>query len=159
MIDNEYKKFFFERLSLKLEILENGCLNWKGFKNAWGYPRITYKKKTYLGNRLIWELNFGKIPEGKIICHTCDNPGCLEIKHLYLGTFKDNIQDCILRNRHKFPRGSESPNAKLKENEVKEIRKLMSQGATIRYISKKYNIGITTVFRIKHNISWKHVGS
>jgi len=155
--DKFYNKRFLQRFKAKTERLANGCLKWNGFVNQCGYPRISYKGKAYLGNRLIWELNFGKIPEGKLICHTCDNPNCLELKHLYIGTPKDNMQDCILRKRHKTPIGSESTNTKLTEYEVNQIKIAFSKGVTIRYISKKYNIGKSTAFRIKNGVTWKHV--
>ncbi len=81
----------------------NNCLNWtksrvksKGKKT---YPKIQFKK-TWSGHRLVWILKNGRIPKNKLILHKCDNMNCLNIRHLYCGTYKDNSRDMIIRNRH-----------------------------------------------------------
>lgn len=53
-----------------------------------------------LPHRVAWELRFGPIPAGLIVCHACDNPICLNPDHLLLGTARANAQDMLRKGRH-----------------------------------------------------------
>ena len=69
-----------------------------------GYPQIgrhisRNKRKTFSLAHLMYEHYKGKIPKGMFVCHTCDNPACINPKHLWLGTAKENWDDCIKKGR------------------------------------------------------------
>ncbi len=74
----------------KIEKTE-GCWIWKGQINKAGYGRHCCK----YAHRLSYEYHKGDIPEGKIICHTCNNKACVNPNHMYPGTAYDNAQDAI----------------------------------------------------------------
>lgn len=84
---------------------KNGCLIWQGSFQFSGkkrdvpYPNIGHRGKTWRGNRLVWTLVNGPIPEDKNVCHSCDNTKCLNPDHLWLGTHSENMQDKISKNR------------------------------------------------------------
>lgn len=86
-------------LNVKLDI-KSGCLNWKAYvnDNHGNYPKLSYtapgtkKKQVLNGARVLWILLRGKIPDGKEVCHTCDNNLCMNINHLYLDDHKSNVQ-------------------------------------------------------------------
>lgn len=85
-------------------VWNENCLEWKG-GTINNYGITSYKGKSYRVHRLIWEL-YHKIknlkyiiPENMIIMHKCDNPGCFNINHLQLGTYKDNAKDIIIKDR------------------------------------------------------------
>jgi hypothetical protein len=48
---------------------------------------------------LAYEEVCGPIPKGKVVMHECDNPRCVNINHLRLGTQQENVQDCIRKGR------------------------------------------------------------
>lgn len=82
------------------------CWDFPGTKTPFGYGvvQITreYKRIRYsiLAHRLAWVLhNHQEVPEGKIICHRCDNPACCNPKHLYAGTPRSNTRDAVRRKR------------------------------------------------------------
>lgn len=102
----------------------NGCLEWTGPRNKDGYGttnvRDPMKRSGYrfmLAHRHAYELTFGPIPNGMNVLHHCDNPPCMEPTHFFLGTQKNNIDDCTSKGR----RRQRHPH-KLTEQDVREIR-------------------------------------
>lgn len=79
----------------------NGCLLWQGSRDTGGYGNIWVPDagKVVKAHRAAWELANGSVPEGLCVCHTCDVRHCIELSHLWLGTYADNNQDCIVKGR------------------------------------------------------------
>lgn len=86
-----------------------GCWNWVGSKTIEGYGNFSTRRKQYKAHRFSWEIKFGKIPIGKLVCHSCDNPSCVNPEHLWLGTDKDNALDKVKKNRQWRPIGNKHP--------------------------------------------------
>lgn len=78
----------------------DGCWLWMGSKPGGKYGGISHNGKQQMAHRVSWELHNGKIPDGMACCHHCDNPPCVRVDHLFLGTRKDNQQDSVKKGRH-----------------------------------------------------------
>lgn len=83
----------------------SGCFIWLGAARGEGYgvvrlgSNLDGTRRLEGASRLMWKIVNGPIPEGKIICHRCDNPFCINLDHLFVGTFADNSQDCVKKGR------------------------------------------------------------
>lgn len=87
-----------------VEVLEgNNCWIWQGSLDAYGYGKISSggrsHKRDIRAHRLSYEMRFGLIKDGNVICHTCDNPSCVNPNHLFEGTQKDNVRDMVRKGR------------------------------------------------------------
>jgi len=81
----------------------DGCWLWAGAvaKNGYGYVR--WGNRLEVASRIAWELTHReKIPDSMYICHSCDNPTCVNPEHLFMGTPHDNYVDCIVKGRAVF---------------------------------------------------------
>src|SRR6266853_2023399 len=79
-----------------------GCWEWLGALSSRGYAKINVRDNNKLASRVMWSEINGKIPEGLFVCHSCDNPKCINPNHLWLGTAYDNVMDMYKKGRHKI---------------------------------------------------------
>lgn len=131
------------------------CWEWKKCRNAEGYGVLRRNKKTLSAHRVAWNAVNGPIPDGMCVLHRCDNPGCVNPEHLFLGTLADNMADMVQKGRGRLPENSGERNggAKLTWSQVREIRSI--RGETRADIAKRYGIAQSTLSRIIQGASWK----
>lgn len=68
-------------------------------RSPMGHGGFYFKRKTLQAHRFAYEIWNGKIPDGLLVCHKCDNPPCVNPDHLFLGTHRDNTEDRINKGR------------------------------------------------------------
>lgn len=134
---------------------EAPCVEWRGAVNRGGYGYgpgfVLAHRKAYM------DAHCGPIPKGSDICHVCDNRRCMSPAHLFRGTRKENIADCI--NKGRMPRGEARPNAKLTEQAVREIRVALASGETGLALAERYGVKFAAISKIKTGRLWKHVAA
>ena len=129
-----------------------GCWEWTASVSEKGYGYFRVGKKTFSAHRWIYEFLYGPIPYGKLVCHTCDNPPCVNPDHLWLGTAQDNSSDMVSKDRQTW--GLRNSQAKLTAGEVDKIRSLRGK-LTTRQIGAMFDVSCSTVSLIHNNKSRK----
>jgi hypothetical protein len=137
---------------------KTGCLNFSGGKVGIGYGRLRIGRRQHLAHRHAYELKFGPIPDGLLVCHTCDNPACCNTDHLFLGSQTDNMSDRMKKGRYgTAARGAKNGSAKLTDAEVTEIRSLISSGMRQVDIAARFGITQPLVSQIALRKKWQHL--
>ena len=73
--------------------METPCIEWQGYCQEDGYGYVGKDGRYWLAHRLAWTEAYGPIPDGQVVRHRCDNPPCVRLDHLELGTQADNVRD------------------------------------------------------------------
>lgn len=134
------------------------CWEWTATKiNGYGYFHYKDKISVFAHRFIYWYVhkNFDLFDRKIHICHTCDNPSCVNPKHLWLGNAKLNSQDMFKKKRNApATQGTLDGMAKLSNNKVIQIR---SSNQPNIQLAKKYNVSPSTICDIKKRRSWKHI--
>ncbi len=140
----------------------NECWPWLGYRNALGYGQMrigSMKDGTRCirnANRISLEIVLGEeIPEDSVVCHTCDNPECVNPRHLFLGSHNDNVQDRVRKNRS--AKGEGNGRSKLTESDVREIVARMRRGDPVTFIAKDYDVNSKVIWQIREGKTWVQV--
>lgn len=119
------------------------CWEWQGTKTAAGYGVVHWHSKRLYAHRVSYELHYGKISPKDHILHRCDNPGCVNPGHLFLGTPLANTHDAIKKGR--------LPGTCLSGGDVEMIRKLFAMGSSQAEITRAFRVHQSTISRIVNN--------
>ena len=129
----------------------NGCVIWSGAIKDIGYGVITMRNKSYHAHRVAWEVSRGPIPEGRVICHRCDNRACVNPDHMFLGTHLDNSTDMVAKGRSK--RGERASWSKLTEAQARQI--LHDKVTPHATYARELGVSETAISHIRKRRNWK----
>ena len=156
--DNTIMRFW-----AKVNMVQGKCWEWMATRNLNGYGQLRVKDdygkwRKGLSHRVSWIIHNGNIPNSLCVLHHCDNPGCVNPSHLFLGTYEDNSRDMITKGRGKPSHlyGEKNGSSKLTREQVSEIRKHLCCGENHYYIARKFGVSHTTIWRIARGKSWIH---
>jgi hypothetical protein len=142
-----------KRLLSRIKLTPGGCWEWQGATSSRGYGQIRINGKTLMAHRVSFEVFNGNLGR-KRACHRCDNPPCINPKHLFAGSQLDNIHDAISKGRLDN-RGERHGMAKLTEAEVVEIRRLVASGMKQKDVAPLFDVRPSYISRIVNNQIWK----
>ncbi len=148
------------------------CWLWTAAKDEYGYGYFLVNKRAKRAHRHSYEMTYGLIPDGLLVCHICDTPACVRPSHFRLGTNKDNSDDKIRKGRavytahsfgdehwtHRNPgaspiigtKGEANPLAKLTEDSVRIIRRRYAAGDVSQTaLAKEYGVSQTIIFHLR----------
>lgn len=143
------------------------CWPWTGAQDGHGYGQLQvgthsnpYPEKA---PRVSYVLHYGAIPDGALVCHTCDNRACVNPAHLWLGNYSDNILDCYEKERREPPpghgkTGEDHPSASFTEDQVVAWRsEFPASGMTMTAFAQLHGIPRGTMVSILKRKNWKHI--
>lgn len=149
-----------EWLWSRVDIVKSGCWEWIGPLSHDGYGAIVVNyngKKLYRPHRLSWMICFGEIPHDLRVCHTCDNPKCINPKHLWLGTMKQNTLDSVIKGRANRAKGEMTGKSKLSNSQVIEMRKMRDDGKTFEVIGNRFGVTKANARYVCSGRTWRHL--
>ena len=135
------------------------CWVWGSCRNLHGYGKAHHNGKFYLANRLAYLLFVGPIPDGLFVCHKCDNPPCVNPKHLFLGTRSDNMLDSYRKGRLRPPilRGEDGAAAKLSNEAIAVIRAEPDRRRVTVDLALQFGVTTATISKIRLHHTWRHL--
>ena len=147
----------------KVDVLrERECWEWKGATTKSGYGTFWKDGALVYAHRAVYEMAVGQIQDELFVCHHCDNRLCVNPRHLFLGTCKDNYDDMIAKGRQANSDltkrcGNEHGCAKLTDVDVRQIFALNRRGVKPKEIADRFPVTITHVQKILSGKAWKHL--
>lgn len=139
------------------------CWEWRAHTSPKGYGTMSIGRTRIKAHRFSWMLANGPIDPGVCVLHACDNPRCVRVSHLFLGSILDNNLDAIRKGRlvpNVQPRyGVDNGTAKLNDEKVREIRRIYDpvSGLSAPVIGRMFGVSKTTIRLAVKRQTWAHV--
>lgn len=115
--------------------------------NGYGSLKLGQRgSRQVAAHRIAWVLAHGEIPKGLFVLHRCDQPRCVSVDHLFLGTAKDNSEDMTRKGRHACHQGTRRQ--KLNATDGERISDLRRAGHTQQEIADWFGISNSMVCQI-----------
>lgn len=143
--------------------LPDACFEWQGGTTDFGHGRIKVAGKLESPHRIVYEIFIGPLQDGEMVLHHCDNPPCVNPRHLFKGSGADNMKDCAAKGRlgvqrdPSFTQGENRPTAKLNDPAVREIRKLAAEGLPKKVLARQFGVHRSIIQKILKRQRWAHV--
>ncbi len=132
---------------------ETECIEWQGSRDSSGYGTISIFGKNVKAHREALRRS-GVEVDGYFVLHSCDNPSCVNVDHLRVGTAQDNADDMTSRGRQ--ARGWRNARRKLSDADVDAIR--LSDAAAAD-LARTYGVSRQHIYKIRSGIQrpWRTV--
>lgn len=164
-IQQKYINLFWSKV-----IKQDSCWAFQSAKDRDGYHKFTFtmidgQRRQTGAHRFILMIQGHTIPPGYVVCHRCDNPGCVNPDHLFIGTVADNNLDKLLKGRAVAPKGERQANASITDDIARKIkaeavvgwRVGYNNGSNISQVAAKYGVKRELVRRIARGELYKHI--
>jgi hypothetical protein len=129
---------------------DTSCWEWTACKNSRGYGRYRLNRVMTQAHRAAWILTNGKLENNDLVCHGCNNPGCVRPDHLYKGDAFTNMRDRKIDGKYY---GRHNGNCRLNWKTVQAIRSRSNVSSSV--LGKEFGIHRSHVWRIRNNEDWK----
>lgn len=121
---------------------DTGCWNWSGAITKKSYGNVHYMGRWWKAHRLFYTKYIAEIEAGDVIMHACDNPRCVNPDHLKAGSQRENIEDCIQKNRHALTKNG----LKITADQAAEIYRSTEADSVL---AKRYGVSRGLIWKIR----------
>ena len=134
------------------------CWPWTANATEKGYGRFQYSKRSWGATHVALALDGRARPVGAYALHSCDNPPCVNPKHLRWGTHRDNMDDKIKRGRCSGLKGQANPCAMQVTPEIIARKQyIIDSPKSTRELAAELGIGATIIQNIRRGRKWAHI--
>lgn len=149
------------------------CWTWTAARTKQGHGyfniKLNGKFKQIGAHKVSLMIQGITIPKDKVVMHICDNPSCVNPRHLQIGTYKDNTQDMIQKGRNNHLKGENHVHAVITEDLARKIKSeaviltdipgRQYKKTNFSQVAKKYNVPRHIVDCIANNLTWRHINA
>lgn len=150
-LDNTIERRFWRKVRVAGV---DDCWEWLGALLTDGYGTFTVDNRPKRATHVAWFIEHGEWPHEQM-CHTCDNPRCVNPRHLYDADQSTNILDAYQKGRAQ--RGENHRSAVLTEADVLEIWRMIGDGLGDAEIAASFGVNHGTVYWIRSGRNWRHI--
>lgn len=150
------KTKFWARVSIRGK---SKCWPWKLSRTPAGYGVFCMGNRRHVASRAAFTFARHPIPAGLLACHKCDNRACCNPRHLFAGTYTENLVDAQSKGRCCYPKGSQKNGSKLTERVVAILKRdaVCRPWGWVSAMAKRYKVSDCTIDAAIHGRKWKHV--
>jgi hypothetical protein len=134
--------------------LETECWEWKAGKTSKGYGLYRYDGQNVYAHRFAYMLANPNFNQALCVCHKCDNRGCVNPSHMFLGTITDNDNDKV--NKKRQARG-QRVGGLLSEKDIIAISLKYKEGKTQNSLAREFGVNQSQISRIVNRRRWGHI--
>lgn len=133
------------------------CWLWTRSLDGSGYGNLSVNGRMWRAHRFFYYEAFGIDPTGCVVMHKCDEPKCVNPRHLILGTQRDNIRDRHEKGRSGACRGDSAPWSILTSERVADLRERFESGENRQALATEFGVSKTQIYRVIKRESWRHI--
>lgn len=122
------------------------------------YPDTKIDGRRNKVHRYMFAAAYGVDPGHLEVCHSCDNPRCVNPAHLFLGTHEENMRDMVRKGRQRCLTGEANRNTKLTDSQVRVLRERRDAGAKIRNLAEQFGLSAKHVSALVHGTERRAAG-
>jgi len=155
------KEDMAKRFLKKIDPRPSGCWHWKDYTSETRRPHLWDGTKTIrAAHAALIVMRNEHVPKGMAVCHKCDNPMCVNPDHLFIGTQRENMRDCVAKGRNGGKSGPgpgpgmKNPKAKLTDADVLAIR---ASTEPDRVLADRYGVTRPNIYSIRRRRIWTHL--
>ena len=149
----------------------DGCWLWTAGRDKDGYGVFQTSGKQVRSHRFAWQFANGSIPQGLLVCHTCETPACCNPAHLFVGTHDVNVADKVAKDRQargdkcgsrlypeRRPHGEQHSSSKLSAAQVSAIRRRYIPGlVSMHSLALEFAVSPQGISKIIRRVTWRHL--
>ena len=139
----------YKRFMDFVDVAESGCWEWQGPRGPKGYGRFKVSGKNVAAHRISYFMHKAiMLGRDNHVCHSCDNPRCVNPDHLWHGSNADNVADRVTKQRQ---------HSKLTKDDVYNIRMRWKRCELQKDLADEFGVAVSTISMVVNGLRWKHV--